>query len=209
MCRFLVPTVKILQSRGVAFVTYVTELNAQFAKEAMMHQSLDGDEVLNVRWATEDPNPAAKRSELKRLKEQGADGIAKALDPEFVQRVRELDELEGLVEPRGEGDDEDEGDERGAKRAKIDQVPPKSGDEEQQQQQPPLPLEAPPPPQHSTNSLLKGGILSADAVGSLQFMASLRAQKPGGGPIQQKVEAKKPAGGLGGLASYGSDDESD
>lgn len=30
-------------------MTYVTELNAQFAKEAMMHQSLDSDEVLNVR----------------------------------------------------------------------------------------------------------------------------------------------------------------
>ena len=43
-------TVKILQSRGVAFVTYVQELNAQFAKEAMMHQSLDNDEILNVRY---------------------------------------------------------------------------------------------------------------------------------------------------------------
>lgn len=41
--------VKILQSKGVAFVTYVSELNAQFAKEAMMHQSLDSDEILNVR----------------------------------------------------------------------------------------------------------------------------------------------------------------
>ena len=41
--------VRILTNRGVAFVTYVNELNAQFAKEAMMHQSLDNDEVLNVR----------------------------------------------------------------------------------------------------------------------------------------------------------------
>ncbi|GAA5957115.1 hypothetical protein JCM3765_005411 [Sporobolomyces pararoseus] len=193
--------IKILQSRGVAFVTYVTELNAQFAKEAMMHQSLEGDEVLNVRWATEDPNPAAKRSELKRLKEQGAEGIAKALDPEFIQRIRELDELEGLVEPRR---DEDEGEERGAKRARIEEGSTTSSDEsQQQQQQPPLPLEAPPPPQQST---LKSGILSADAVGSLQFMASLRAQK-GAAPVP--IEKKKPAGGLGGLAAYGSDDESD
>jgi RNA recognition motif-containing protein len=43
--------VKVLTNRGVAFVTYVQELNAQFAKEAMMHQSLDNDEVLNVRYA--------------------------------------------------------------------------------------------------------------------------------------------------------------
>jgi RNA recognition motif-containing protein len=41
--------VRILQSRGVAFVTYFNELNAQFAKEAMTDQSLDSDEILNVR----------------------------------------------------------------------------------------------------------------------------------------------------------------
>jgi RNA recognition motif-containing protein len=42
--------IKILQSRGVGFVTYFSELSAQFAKEAMMNQSLDGDEVINVRY---------------------------------------------------------------------------------------------------------------------------------------------------------------
>ncbi|KWU44202.1 hypothetical protein RHOSPDRAFT_3697, partial [Rhodotorula sp. JG-1b] len=89
--------IKVLTNRGVAFVTYVQELNAQFAKEAMMHQSLDNDEVLNVRWATEDPNPAAKRKEHKRLLTEGEKGIQVSLDPEFVQRVRELDELEGKV----------------------------------------------------------------------------------------------------------------
>lgn len=47
MC--LESTVKILQARGVAFVTYVHEHQAQFAKEAMMCQSLDADEVCNVR----------------------------------------------------------------------------------------------------------------------------------------------------------------
>lgn len=48
--------VKILQSRGVAFVTYVSELNAQFAKEAMMCQSLDDpEEVINVRCAFSPP----------------------------------------------------------------------------------------------------------------------------------------------------------
>jgi RNA recognition motif-containing protein len=31
--------IRILNSRGVAFVTYMTEVNAQFAKEAMAHQS--------------------------------------------------------------------------------------------------------------------------------------------------------------------------
>lgn len=50
--------VRILPGRGIAFVTYKYEANAQFAKEAMMHQSLDHDEVLNIRWSTDDPrNP--------------------------------------------------------------------------------------------------------------------------------------------------------
>lgn len=47
--------IRVMIGRGIAFVTYKYEANAQFAKEAMMHQSLDHDEVLNVRWAAEDP----------------------------------------------------------------------------------------------------------------------------------------------------------
>ncbi|GAA5839068.1 hypothetical protein JCM5353_008722 [Sporobolomyces roseus] len=197
--------IKILQNRGVAFVTYVTELNAQFAKEAMMHQSLEGDEVLNVRWATEDPNPTAKRSELVRLKEQGEAGIANALDPEFVQRIRELDELEGIVPPQEDAEEgvEEEGQGR-EKRARIDAPP----QQEREEVQPPLPIEAPPP----AIAAAKSGILSADAVGSLQFMASLKARGGGGGGGPVKVAAEQPKktmGGLGGLAAYGSDDDSD
>ncbi|KAI8060033.1 hypothetical protein BC940DRAFT_264454 [Gongronella butleri] len=45
--------VHILRHKGVAFVTYKSRLSAEFAKEAMMCQSLDNKEVLNVRWATE------------------------------------------------------------------------------------------------------------------------------------------------------------
>lgn len=55
MMGFFGGLVKILQSRGVAFVTYVSELNAQFAKEAMMCQSLDEDEVINVRFVLSVP----------------------------------------------------------------------------------------------------------------------------------------------------------
>lgn len=43
-------TVRVLQYRSVAFVTYVHELSGQFAKEAMACQSLDNDEILNVRY---------------------------------------------------------------------------------------------------------------------------------------------------------------
>lgn len=48
-CGIVRRLVRILQSRGVAFVTYYSELSAQFAKEAMTDQSLDSEEVINVR----------------------------------------------------------------------------------------------------------------------------------------------------------------
>lgn len=41
--------VRVLHGRGCGFVTYTHEISAQFAKEAMMHQSMDHDEILNVR----------------------------------------------------------------------------------------------------------------------------------------------------------------
>jgi hypothetical protein len=39
----------ILYTRGIAFVTYESEVQAQFAKEAMANQSMDLEEILNVR----------------------------------------------------------------------------------------------------------------------------------------------------------------
>jgi RNA recognition motif-containing protein len=43
----------ILHGRGVAFVTYDQEHHAEFAKEAMANQSMDGDEILNVRYVAD------------------------------------------------------------------------------------------------------------------------------------------------------------
>jgi hypothetical protein len=43
-------TGNILYNRGIAFVTYESEHNASFAKEAMANQSMDMEEILNVRW---------------------------------------------------------------------------------------------------------------------------------------------------------------
>lgn len=84
--------IRILNSRGVAFVTYMNEVNAQFAKEAMAHQSLDHNEILNIRWATQDPNPLAMAREKRRLEEQAADAIRKALPAEFVAELEGPDE---------------------------------------------------------------------------------------------------------------------
>ncbi|KAM3496189.1 hypothetical protein MY3957_000646 [Beauveria namnaoensis] len=83
--------VRVLNSRGVAFVTYSNEANAQFAKEAMAHQSLDHDEIINVRWATPDPNPMAKAREARRIEEQAAEAIRRALGGEFVAEIEGKD----------------------------------------------------------------------------------------------------------------------
>ncbi|KAK3699617.1 Pre-mRNA-splicing factor [Vermiconidia calcicola] len=94
-----VERVRVLPSRGVAFVTYTHLANSEFAKEAMAHQSLDHNETLNVRWATVDPNPVAQKREARRVEEQAAEAIRRALPASYVA------ELEGR---RYEGADPDE-----------------------------------------------------------------------------------------------------
>lgn len=82
---------RVLTSRGVAFVTYTNEANSQFAKEAMAHQSLDHNEVLNVRWATVDPNPMAQKREARKIEEQAAEAVRRALPAEFVAEIEGRD----------------------------------------------------------------------------------------------------------------------
>ncbi|KAI8331269.1 hypothetical protein EDC96DRAFT_548782 [Choanephora cucurbitarum] len=99
--------VRILKSRGVAFVTYKTRANAEFAREAMMNQSLDNNEIINVRWATSDPKAAAFEAEreevleVERFRQQQAvldieEGDRQAaeaeLPAEFTSLKRDVDE---------------------------------------------------------------------------------------------------------------------
>jgi Torus domain/RNA recognition motif. (a.k.a. RRM, RBD, or RNP domain) len=85
--------IRVLTSRGVAFITYTNEANSQFAKEAMANQALDHNEILNVRWATVDPNPLAQKREAARIEEQAAEAVRRALPADFVA------ELEGRETP--------------------------------------------------------------------------------------------------------------
>ncbi|KAI8090992.1 uncharacterized protein B0P05DRAFT_528299 [Gilbertella persicaria] len=77
--------VRILKSRGVAFVTYKTRANAEFAREAMMNQDLDNNEIINVRWATLDPKAQEwEDEEEERLEEH-----------KFEQELAVMDSEEG------------------------------------------------------------------------------------------------------------------
>jgi len=147
-----------------------------------MHQSLT-DDILNIRWGTDDPNPKNRVDDSGSLIAAGEAGIAKKLPANLVRAVREMDELEGLVGAREDDFDDDAHDEealaRGsAKRQRI-------GGTHQ-----PRAVAAPPPPAQSN------GLLSAAAMAGLQQVAALRQAAPA-----------KPAGGLAGLGDYGSDDD--
>lgn len=176
--------VKILQYRSVAFVTYEHECHAQFAKEAMACQSLDNDEILNVRWATEDPNPTAKVAEKRRLVDMGQEAIQAKMDPKMVEAMRSIRALE-------DGDDvqveeiemEDEEEERQSKRQRID-----NGSS----------IEAP----------KANGILSVDALEGLKYFAEIQKRR-GTVPVVSKAPpARAPAPAMA-LADYGSDSDQD
>ncbi|KAJ6561872.1 hypothetical protein B0H19DRAFT_1142903 [Mycena capillaripes] len=184
--------VKVLQYRSVAFVTYVSELHAQFAKEAMACQSMDNDEILNVRWATEDPNPVQKVAEKRRLVEMGQEVIKAKIDPRIVDAMRTVRALEdgdvldedGYILDGEEVEDDGSG-EPGSKRRR---------------------LEAPPPPEEEGPPQPKG-LLSADTLEGLKYFAEIR--KRNGVPAAPPSRAAAPVPlkeGLG-LADYGSDDE--
>ena len=54
-------------------------------------RSLDHNEILNVRWATADPNPMAQKREARRIEEQAAEAIRRALPAEFVAEIEGKD----------------------------------------------------------------------------------------------------------------------
>ncbi|KAK0383497.1 hypothetical protein NLU13_9408 [Sarocladium strictum] len=67
--------IRVLNTRGVGFITYSNEANAQFAKEAMAHQSLDHEEA----------------REARRIEEQAAEAIRRALPADFVAEIEGKD----------------------------------------------------------------------------------------------------------------------
>lgn len=56
-----------------------------------MLRSLDHNEILNVRWATADPNPMAQKREARRIEEQAAEAIRRALPAEYVAEIEGKD----------------------------------------------------------------------------------------------------------------------
>ncbi|KAL1968951.1 hypothetical protein VTN77DRAFT_785 [Rasamsonia byssochlamydoides] len=199
--------IRVLTSRGVAFVTYTNEANSQFAKEAMAHQSLDHNEILNVRWATVDPNPLAQKREAQRLEEQAAEAVRRALPAEFVAEIegrdpeaRKRKKIEGSFglegyEPTDEvwyaRTKEIEDAAKAAKQQELEAPEQRLLIEDSQTQ-------ASVPPAQPEQKVDQGGILSSSTIAALQ------------GFTKANVTTQPAAQNSGGpLVAYGSDDESD
>ena len=179
-------------------MTYVNEYNAQFAKESMACQSLDNDEILNVRWATEDPNPTSKVSEKRRLEEIGREAIQARMDPRILQAERQLKALEdGVVLEDDDGDyDGREVNEADAQREDEDEDEDDGPDAKRRR------IEPPPPPQPPAST----GLLSADTLEGLKYFAEIR-KRTGGPPVATAKPTAAPVGIS--LGEYGSDDDDD
>jgi hypothetical protein len=57
-----VENINVIHRLSICFVRFRHRMSAEFAKEAMTNQALEHGEVLNIRWAFDDPNPVAKEA---------------------------------------------------------------------------------------------------------------------------------------------------
>ncbi len=192
-----VDRIRVLTARGVAFVTYTNEANAQFAKEAMAHQSLDHSEILNVRWATVDPNPLAQKREARRLEEQAAEAVRRALPAEFVAELegrdpeaRKRKKIEGSYGLQGY----EPPDEVWFARTKELEA---AGDETGQLEAPEQPLMIEGGGSTAQQEVGGSGIFSSSTVAALRGLSG------------NNVTTKQAPQASGPLVGYGSDDESD
>ncbi|CCH46675.1 Pre-mRNA-splicing factor [Wickerhamomyces ciferrii] len=62
--------INVINNKNCGFITFKDEINAQFAKEAMIGQSLYENDILNIKWANEDPNPAAIKQKKRQHEEE-------------------------------------------------------------------------------------------------------------------------------------------
>ena len=201
---------RVLTGRGVAFITYVNEANSQFAKEAMAHQALDNSEILNVRWATVDPNPLSAKREAARIEEQAAEAVRRALGEKAVRHIegretreeqeqRRLESGYGLegYEAREEIWFNKQREREGQREGEGGLVGPPAQSEEDAVEQGPV-LEAPSQPQDVNGSGSENGIFGSSTLAALKGYAS-----------SARPASTTPAPSAGPLVGYGSDDDSD
>ena len=83
--------INIVHRLSVAFPRYRLRTSAEFAKEAMAQQSLEHGEILNIRWAHDDPNPVAKEA----IERANLDAVYSILQSRGIN----MNEAKGFVAP--------------------------------------------------------------------------------------------------------------
>jgi hypothetical protein len=81
--------INIIHGRSIVFVTYNWRVSAEFAKEAVADQSVVTNEIVNVRWAHEDPNPRAIAETEERVLNQALTAIHES-NPEYFSQYEAL-----------------------------------------------------------------------------------------------------------------------
>lgn len=199
----------------------------------MSNQSLDHDEILNIRWSTEDPNPGAIQREKRRMEVEGGKRVLENMTPEEWEVLKAREQLEA-------GED-------GNKRMRIEAASGATAQEEEEmarliaeneknweeiqrqeeaakQQQQASQTQAAMSEEEvgtvangkatSTESSNGAAFFSTEAIGGLAHLQALRKQQqqaPISSHVSKQVAApasttKSKSAGLGGLAAYGSDD---
>ncbi|PVH16451.1 uncharacterized protein CXQ87_004742 [Candidozyma duobushaemuli] len=93
--------IRVLRSKACAFISFKYESEAQFAKEAMDGQTMDGNDTLTVRWANDDPNPNAQQSTKRggaQEEENSAPPKKKPPKEEPVASEKDVSDEEEIVE---------------------------------------------------------------------------------------------------------------
>jgi hypothetical protein len=162
--------------------------------------ALDNNEILNVRWATVDPNPLAQKREARRLEEQAAEAVRRALPADFVAELegrdpeaRKRKKVEGSFGLQGyEPPDE-------VWYSRTKQLEAAGGADQGQLEAPDQPLMLEAASSSAAPQLEPGnsGIFSSSTVAALRGLA--------GGNVTTQAAPKA----SGPLVGYGSDDESE
>lgn len=95
-----IDAIRVLYGKSCAFITFRLESEAQFAKEALQSQSLEGTDVLTIKWANDDPNPNAQLLTKRHMEEIAMETVKKLLGkkqktgaiPKEVKQITETEE---------------------------------------------------------------------------------------------------------------------
>ncbi|SJX63212.1 related to CWC2-involved in mRNA splicing [Sporisorium reilianum f. sp. reilianum] len=197
---------RVLTGRSCAFVTYTYEANAQFAKEAMLNQSLDHSEIINVRWASDDPNPAAQKRNQEQMRRAGERAIMAGMSTQAIEAQQALRALEALEHPSADND-------AAGKRRRIaqhadDEEEMRRLEEENERGWAELARErqaALAAAQVGHAQTANGSLLDPETVANLASLQNTRAKQDAASNTQPAAAST----GLGSLAAYGSDSEDD